>query len=63
MIVLNIKRNIYIAFLNFSHLVIRWLIKGLSPILATFITFSIEMGYNILYDDSKLWEEYLKNIF
>ena len=47
---------------EFPHLLIRGLIKGLSPNQAIYNTFSVEIHYLIVHSDSKQREEYFKSI-
>ena len=49
--------------INSSHLLIRGLIKGLSPNKAIFNTFSIEIHHCIVYNDSKPSKEFFKSSF
>ena len=48
---------------EFSRLLIRRLIKGLSPNYAIYSTFSAEIHYLIVHGDSKQLKEYFESIF
>ena len=49
--------------MRFSHLLIRGLIKALSPNYAIFSTFTIAMYHFNVHDSSTSWEEFSKSIF
>ena len=59
----NRGRQTFQSILHFSHLLIRELIKGLSPNYAIFITFPIDICNYIVHNGSTPLENSIESIF